>query len=121
MATATSRQQAKHWCFTLNNPVEGEFIDAELVEYLVVGDEVGESGTNHKQGYVCFKKKMLLTGVKKLLARAHWEVMRSTPKKASDYCKKDGKFFEVGQLPETAPEKRKKIGTQHTTLRSLGG
>lgn len=93
---------AKHWVFTLNNPLEEEVINDDLCLYKVIGEEVGEEGTPHQQGYVCFKNKKRLTAVKKLLTRAHWEIVRGTPQEASDYCKKDGKFSEFGTLPLTA-------------------
>lgn len=96
-----SRALCKHWCFTLNNPTtnDEDQLDTDLVDYVVVGEEVGENGTPHFQGYVCFKKKYLFTSVKKLLPRAHWEPMKTNPQKASDYCKKDGAFHEFGSLP----------------------
>lgn len=58
----------------------------------------------HLQGAVCFSKRKTLATVKKLNNRAHWEVMRGTPKQASDYCKKtdtriNGPFF-YGTLPD---------------------
>lgn len=90
---------AKHWCFTLNNPTDDEFLDPALTSYMVVGQETGDSGTFHFQGYVCFIKAQRLTSVKKLLPRAHWEISRGTPQEASDYCKKDGNFKETGTLP----------------------
>lgn len=94
------RPQGKHWCFTINNPKdEDNKILLEEVEYMVVGNEVGNKGTKHWQGYVCFKNRKLLTAVKKLLPRAHLEMMRGTPQEAADYCKKDGDWTEEGKLP----------------------
>ena len=93
---------AKHWCFTLNNPGEEEVPEWPVdVEYYVIGIETGASGTPHWQGYVCFAKKLRLTALKKLMPRAHWEVMRGTPQQASDYCKKDGNYQEDGILPKS--------------------
>lgn len=92
--------QAKRWVFTLNNPEEGEILDPDLVDYSIVGDEVGEEGTRHFQGFAIFKKQQRISSLKKILPRAHWEVARGTNKQATDYCKKDGKFVEIGVLPK---------------------
>lgn len=101
---ASSQQQGAssvHWCFTLNNPTATEMDNPPEYNYLVVGKEVGESGTPHIQGYIALKKKARLTAMRKWLKRAHFEVMRGTPQQASDYCKKDGSFTISGALPET--------------------
>lgn len=92
---------AKHWCFTINNPKEEDNkIPLEKIEYIVVGNEVGDNGTPHWQGYVCLKTKLRLATLKKWIPRAHIESMRGTPKEAADYCKKDGDYTEDGKLPE---------------------
>jgi len=96
------RSFAKCWCFTLNNPLANERIDPDLYDYLVVGDEVGASGTPHHQGYVVFKKPYYPSGVKKILSRAHWEVAKGSAQQNRVYCTKDGKFVETGFIP---PEK----------------
>lgn len=94
--------QAKHWVFTLNNPTLTTQVITEGYDYLVVGNEVGESGTPHWQGYVCFTGKgKRLAACKKLLPGAHWEIARGTPEEASKYCKKDGVYEEDGKLPLT--------------------
>lgn len=90
--------QAIHWCYTLNNPTAP--LELPDTIYHIYGEEVGESGTPHYQGYVVFEKRKRLTQLKKLSPTAHWEVAKGTPLQASDYCKKDGKFHETGELPE---------------------
>lgn len=94
--------QARSWCFTLNNWTEAEFniLKAVLCVYLVIGKETGENGTPHLQGYISFDSRKRLGAVKVFAPRAHWEVARGSPKQASDYCKKDGDFFEFGELPD---------------------
>jgi len=74
-------------------------LSMEDCEYLVVGKEVGESGTPHLQGYVCLKSKKAFTWLKKRLPEAHLEVMKGSPQQAAVYCKKDGDFEEYGTLP----------------------
>lgn len=101
-------KRARNFCFTLNNYTEDELEEVKLWEcrYLIFGKEVGESGTPHLQGYVCFDNaKTLATLKKKFQTRAHWEVARGTPKQASEYCEKDGDVFEKGDRPLSQQEK----------------
>ena len=90
----------KHVVFTVNN-YTNEIYDSITGfdwEYIVVGKEVGENGTPHLQCYGVFHKKR---NYKKLAKqwKAHFEVARGTPLEASTYCKKDGDFYEKGDLP----------------------
>jgi len=100
-----SNIQSRRWCFTLNNPSleeSAEFAlvcDSDVVRYACYGDELGEEGTPHIQGFVIFNKPVRLSGVKKLLLRAHWEKTMGTSEQAATYCKKDGKFVEFGEIP----------------------
>lgn len=93
------------WCWTLNNPSEEDHAelqklqDSAVYKYLVFGRETGEEGTPHLQGYIMLKLKKALSGVKKLITRAHWESQRGTFTQAIEYCKKDGDFFEDGVPP----------------------
>jgi len=94
-------QRARGWCFTLNN--YGELHELLLrrlnYKYLVYGREVGESGTPHLQGYVFFQNQRTLSQVRKLIPGAHLSVRGGTHEQASDYCKKDGDFYEDGEKP----------------------
>lgn len=96
--------QTRHWCFTLNNWTveEDEHLRSlsNVVDYLILGYEVGVNGTNHIQGYVISKRRKRLSEIKNLLGqRIHAEPKRGTVEEASAYCKKDGVFFELGVLP----------------------
>lgn len=107
--------QAKGWCFTINNPTESDAFELDLLstcvlaQYLVYGRERGEQGTEHFQGYVIMNSPKSLNQMKQVLSRAHLESRRGTHKQASDYCKKDGDFFEYGELPISAAEKTKEM------------
>jgi len=98
-----SSGQSKRWCFTVNNPSDE---DCERVlelagdaVYLVCGDEVGDSGTRHLQGYVVFSKNYRFKRVAKLLPRAHLVVARGSSEQNRVYCSKGGKFEEFGDCP----------------------
>lgn len=93
---------SKRWCFTLNNYTteEVDVVDNIAAQYLVYGREVGKKdNTPHLQGYVTFKGPKRLTGVKKLIPRAHWEIAKGTSLEAADYCKKQGDYTEKGTSP----------------------
>lgn len=83
--------QSKYWCFTINNPTQADAPEAwEGVLYLVYQEEVGADGhTPHLQGYVAFHQRKRLSTVKRLNARAHWEVRRGTHAEAKAYCMKE--------------------------------
>lgn len=93
--------KSRSYCFTLNNYTEEEYLLASSIEcrYLVIGKEVGESGTPHLQGYVFLENPRSLASLKKSMVRAHIEVAKGTPLQASIYCKKDGDFIEKGEIP----------------------
>lgn len=88
-AIINTNHQSKAWVFTLNNPTEEEeaFIrslddakerDEHAIQYIIYGEEIGESGTRHYQGYVEFSKRVRLSGCRKIFSRAHWERRRGT-------------------------------------------
>lgn len=88
-------------CFTLNN-----YFDIDIKEiksafkntrYYVMGYEIGKSGTPHIQGYVEYGRQVLGKTLTKICdGRIHWENRFGTSNEALEYCKKDGKFDEVG-------------------------
>lgn len=117
-----SNAAAKYWCFTLNNPDardwDGEaaarlaeigaapeeverarapipriLFDPEHMTYLVYQLEIGESGTEHYQGYVEFAKKIRFSQAKKFLQDPRMHVEKrgkySTSSAAAAYCKKE--------------------------------
>lgn len=98
--------QSTRWCFTGNNPTQ-ELKDAivalggnlELIKYLVVGRETGESGTPHLQGFVIFTRKCTRVAVSRILPRTHLEQARGSSSQAATYCKKEGDFDEYGSCP----------------------
>lgn len=91
--------KSRNYCYTLNNFSDTEVIDIRnwlYVKYNLIGYEVGEEGTPHLQGYVEWSTPRGLKVLKKLNVRIHWEICKGTQKHNIDYCKKGGKFEEVG-------------------------
>lgn len=94
----------RRWCFTLNNPTKQ---DEENIEqhahdgtftYVIFGREKGTEGTAHLQGYFETKNGRTLGGVKKLIARAHFEPARGSPQQNRDYCSKESDIEEWGTI-----------------------
>jgi hypothetical protein len=102
------------WCYTYNNPTAPIPFNVHQMLYHVYGDEVGESGTRHYQGFIVFKNRKLFTQVKELCPEAHWESTNGTYQQAADYCKKDSQFVEEGTLPEQPQKKGSKAGGKAT-------
>jgi len=102
---------AKHWCFTWNNYTNDDkqrlgttatqLLESGRIVYLVYGEEIGDSGTPHLQGFITFNKRTTLQATKRLLSpTVHLEQARGTPVQASQYCKKDGSYKEFGTCPK---------------------
>ena len=96
--------KCRAYCFTLNNytPEEYNAIINTNYDYIVVGKEVGESGTPHLQGFVHHANKIKWSTLKNLMPRAWICQSFATGKKqhlAWEYCKKEGDFFERGNAP----------------------
>jgi len=101
-----SGSRAKNWCFTLNNYNETD--EARVSDlyvgcvYVVYGREVGENGTRHLQGFCSFSSRVYFSVVRRWIGgddnRAHIETARNILASVQ-YCKKDGDFVEIGELP----------------------
>jgi hypothetical protein len=100
--------QARHWCWTLNNYTDDErnaleALGSELPEpviYLIFGEEEGENGTPHLQGFISFSKRMTFRFTKTLISeRAHLESAKGSPKQNKEYCSKGKNIKEYGTLP----------------------
>lgn len=70
------------------------------LQYFIAGHEVGESGTPHLQIYFQLKKQVKITTMHRWPGWARMakiQPARGTDVEASDYCKKDGNFWELGE------------------------
>lgn len=101
---------SKNWCFTINNYEEDAVLPLfeklkSIAKYVVIGREIGESGTRHLQGFVALKDEKTRSAVSKHIPAAHLEIKRGTFAQASVYCMKDGDFLEAGKLPMDQKDK----------------
>jgi len=84
---------SKCWCFTVNNWTEDQKSELSRIfrgSRWIMGEEVGESGTPHLQGYVKFSKAVRpLEHVK--VKGVHWEKARGSVDQNIEYCSKDNK------------------------------
>lgn len=121
------RPEAKHWCFTLNNPDDDEASIAQQLTdlgavYAIYQLEQGQNETAHFQGYVMLETKARLSAVRTLFnGRAHWEIARGSPEQNRTYCSKpEGQLSppcEVGIFPENAGQgKRSDLNEVHFAL-----
>lgn len=119
-----SKPQAKHWCLTINNyspEDEEKFDNCEFFTYTIYGKEIApDTGTPHLQAFVSCEKRTLLTTLKYIWPTAHFEIARGTPQQASDYCKKEGDYYEFGVLPFTGPQQVKKNWDEAKALAIAG-
>lgn len=96
---------AKRWSFTFNNYTEINLV--KIVPILrnnclcaFFSKEIGESGTNHLQGYAEFKSKVRPVSLFKHITNSiHWEKSKGTREDNINYCSKDGELVFAHGLP----------------------
>lgn len=108
--TAYEATRSRAWCFTLNNwtPLERKQIELTKCEYLVFGEEVGDKGTPHLQGYVYFASARTGRALSKTTgwARCSNRKAQGSAYQNRDYCTKEStNVFEKGDRPLTSKEK----------------
>jgi hypothetical protein len=91
-------------CFTLNgyNNTDIEHIIKTCTErnYLYCfGEEIGDNGNPHLQGYIEFKNPKKFQTLKNFLPRAHWEKAKGNRKQNLTYTQKDGKYSTNFPIP----------------------
>lgn len=101
-------ERSRNWCFTINNYTEEEVENLKEadIKYMIVGHEVGESGTPHLQGFCHFINAVRFATVVGVVGnRAHIQRARGNIEQNYVYCSKQGNFFEVGERPMSPKEK----------------
>ena len=91
------------WCFTLNNYTKEEYSSIVLIfsdkaKLYIIGDEIGDSGTPHLQGYVEFKTKLRPLNLFNF-KRIHWEKCLGSKDDNVAYCSKQNVLVSYG-LPK---------------------
>lgn len=106
--------------FTLNNytPEEVEAIKALNYLYLIIGNEIGESGTPHLQGYLYFKNAISFDTVQRAIPRGHIEPAKGNAQQNKAYCSKESTLFEDGDIP--AQGKRSDIDNVRAIVAETG-
>jgi len=91
------------YCCTLNNYTPEEVAvlrnGRQDIGYFIAGHEIGESGTPHLQIYFQLTRQVKITTMHRWPGwerMAHITPARGTDVEASDYCKKDGNYWEIG-------------------------
>lgn len=97
-------KRSRGWCYTLNNydNIIKEHLKLIRCKYHVFGEEKGEEKeTPHLQGYLYFENALRGSTISKYFKdwHPHLETQAGTPSQAAEYCKKDGEFWEQGDLP----------------------
>ena len=89
------------WVFTINNYKEG---DLERLTHLdaskytcIFGEEVGEQGTPHLQGFLRCEKRLMRSNVEKVLGGHAWLDVTHDEEAAIGYCLKEGRI--KGNVP----------------------
>lgn len=97
--------RARDWCFTSFEVTAPELKGGAT--YVCQQKEIcPTTQRKHFQGYIEFKEKMSLTGLKKLYGdKIHWGPRKGTQAQAIDYCKKSdtavpNTFSELGKKKE---------------------
>lgn len=93
---------SKKWCFTWNNyPMNWDTLLVPKFEgsEWIVGEEIGENGTPHLQGYIEFSTKV--RAIQHIgIPQIHWEKAKGSRLANAKYCSKDGKFQGTIKVPK---------------------
>lgn len=88
---------AKRWCFTYNNyPNDWKENIVPILEKCgkyCIGEEIGETGTPHLQGYIEFNVKCRPKSVLHI-NNIHWEKCKGSRIQNLNYCKKNGIYYQ---------------------------
>lgn len=108
----------RNFTFTHNNYQNTDIEDSIECKYIAYSHEVGESGTPHLQGYVCFTNAKSHSAVIALLPGCHIENMKGTIDQNGAYISKSGAdVIERGVRPMTNDDKGMAEITRWNTIR----
>lgn len=91
-------KQSRRWCYTVFTEEDLEYMDSMSFK-CSERETCPETKKQHWQGYVEFKKKISLGGLKKVDATAHWEAAKGSAQDNMAYCAKEnnGTYSEFGK------------------------
>jgi hypothetical protein len=128
MPSAPQASASLRWLVVLNNWTDGEFQALKEwcevnTSYAILGQEVGENGTPHLQGYFILLRRRRLSDLKNTCSsRAHFEVARGSPQSNKRYCSKDGAVWERGDCPGKPPKlTRDELAVLYKVAATSGG
>jgi len=92
--------RSRSFCLTINNYDDTALSTCKKLSYayIIVGDEVGESGTPHLQIYVRLKNALTFKSLKKKFPTAHIEIAQGNDLQNREYCSKQKVLFEDGEV-----------------------
>ena len=96
-------KKSRSFCFTINNYNELELNQLKdiVCKYIIIGDEIGESGTPHLQGYISFVNPISFESLKRQMPRAHISVANGTAEQNTQYCSKEKIIYQYGIMPKS--------------------
>lgn len=95
LGNTTTNSRVRRVCFTLNNWTEVEYgtivknLNTSGCIGMVIGEEKGDLGTPHLQGYFELKNGRSFQSIKKMLGRSHIEKANGNREQNIAYCTKD--------------------------------
>lgn len=109
--TDIGKKGSRAWCGTCNNYTQDDvdfyknlFEKDKSIIYFIYGFEIGEKcKTPHLQMFIYFKNTKTFNVMCKKYCKVkptQWRNMRTNQFDCSEYCKKDGKYFEFGEAPK---------------------
>ncbi len=100
--------RGRAFVITINNyseEMKESLMDLPIIDYGVLGAEIGENGTCHLQGYLQLNQQQTVTALQKKLVAAgirSWiAIARGTPEQNFTYCSKDHEITEWGTMKES--------------------
>lgn len=93
-------ERMRNITMTINNYLEEDInmLKSLNYKYLIFGKEVSKSKTKHLQVYCQLKNTTTFSALQKKFPKAHIEPAKEDASFNVDYCKKEGKFEEFGEI-----------------------
>jgi len=95
----------RNFCFTMNNYPDTQLVDTIPCRYIGYSKEVGESGTPHLQGFICFHNATSLGSVISKMPGCHVMTMNGSIRQNEEYCSKESVLIERGDKPASNDDK----------------